>query len=115
MNICICVQDVDEFLVLINNAAKLSIPQLLTQYSDYSGLAMNWRVIGSSGHKTKPKTSVLASYTHCLPTTDLYSRYVKMFVQPKYMTLMMVCRDVDHDLFIFLYGTMTKGNYPICF
>lgn len=62
----------------------MSLPQFLELYSDHSALGLNWRVLGSGGHVKKPKAGVRASYTHCLPKTDPYSRYIKIFVQPKW-------------------------------
>ena len=36
--------DVDEFLV-IRNSTVTSLPQLLREYTDFGGLAVNWQVI----------------------------------------------------------------------
>jgi hypothetical protein len=56
--------DVDEFIVLVNKTQ--SIPSLLRQYEPYGGLALNWKLFGSSGHISRPEGGVLRNYHHCV-------------------------------------------------
>lgn len=78
--------DVDEFVVLRGEYANMKLPEYLDRYKDHAGMSMQWRVFGTSGHKTRPKNGVLASYTSCQPTYSNESRTTKNFVQPKYVS-----------------------------
>ncbi|PRW59940.1 glycosyl transferase family 2 [Chlorella sorokiniana] len=54
--------DSDEFLVLTDGTP--SLPALLADYEDRAGLVLNWRILGSSGHKQRQNSTLLA-YTSC--------------------------------------------------
>jgi hypothetical protein len=56
--------DIDEFIVLKKHE---DINELLEFYKDYGGLGINWRIFGTSGHKTKPEGLVTANYLWRLP------------------------------------------------
>jgi hypothetical protein len=45
--------DTDEFVVIRDGSP--SLPEVLRRYEEYGGLAVNWRLFGSSGHKTRPE------------------------------------------------------------
>lgn len=55
--------DVDEFIV-INNSAR-SVPDILDDYSDCGGLALNWMIFGSAGQIQQPKGRVLETFHQC--------------------------------------------------
>jgi hypothetical protein len=76
--------DVDEFIVLRDPKYKYDLPGFLSRYREYGALGVQWRVVGSSGHNEPPKVGVRAGYTHCLPEGNSFSRTVKMIVQPKF-------------------------------
>ena len=45
--------DVDEFLV-IKDRSVTDLPTLLKRFEGKGGVAVNWRLFGSSGHLQKP-------------------------------------------------------------
>ncbi len=55
--------DVDEFIVLKDKTK--SIPDILKNYEEFGGLAINWKLFTSSGHITRPEGGVLANYNMC--------------------------------------------------
>jgi hypothetical protein len=55
--------DVDEFIV-VKDKTK-SIPEFLKNYEQFGGLALNWKMFGSSGHVVRPTGGVLANYNMC--------------------------------------------------
>jgi hypothetical protein len=56
--------DVDEFIRLIEHK---NINELLECYKEFGGLGINWRVFGTSGHKTKPTGLVKDNYVWRMP------------------------------------------------
>lgn len=84
--------DVDEFIVLQQQhtepagrsgsdgggAARQDINQFMRQYEQYGGLAINWLMFGSSGHKEQPAGGVLLNYQDCLPVGSVENRHVKV-------------------------------------
>ena len=75
--------DADEFLVIHDNDNSTSyISNILEQYEEYGGLAVNWIRFVSSGHIKRPKNGVLKNYCKCLPfTTQIKSIVNTKFVQ----------------------------------
>ncbi|WP_051258040.1 glycosyltransferase family 92 protein [Desulfovibrio cuneatus] len=67
--------DADEFLRL-NETSDVRL--FLAEFEPYAGVAINWRMFGSSGHTTTPQGLVLANYTACLGD-DVHT---KTIVQP---------------------------------
>ncbi|GBF98962.1 hypothetical protein Rsub_12608 [Raphidocelis subcapitata] len=69
----------DEFVMLMGRDSTL--PELLHDYEDSSGLVLYIVDFGSSGHVARPAAGVLASYTKC---TEKWRQggYGKSFVQP---------------------------------
>jgi Glycosyltransferase family 92 len=54
--------DVDEFIVI--DQKKVSIPLMLSNYTQYGGVGLNWVMFGSSGHDKRPAGGV-DNYTMC--------------------------------------------------
>jgi hypothetical protein len=67
--------DIDEFVV-----PKIcpDIRNLLDAYLPYGGLAAHWKIFGSGGHKTRPKTGVIRSYTGMIDCNN----HIKSLVRP---------------------------------
>ncbi|GAX84159.1 hypothetical protein CEUSTIGMA_g11582.t1 [Chlamydomonas eustigma] len=79
--------DIDEFIAVTDTEAS-GINDILCEYERYGGLSIYWRVLGSSGHDARPNSSVLDSYTSCLPHMRRKNRQVKSFVNTKFMPIM---------------------------
>ena len=84
--------DVDEFLVLRPEPAAAaaeagttqqrplqvpSLPAFLRQFEAYSGVVVNWRMFGSSGHVRRPQQPVTEAYTRAYPWHHPEQRHVK--------------------------------------
>jgi Glycosyltransferase family 92 len=54
--------DVDEFIVI--DEEKVSIPLMLSNYTQYGGVGLNWVMFGSSGYDKRPEGGV-RNYTMC--------------------------------------------------
>lgn len=87
--------DVDEFLVL-HDTNKTSINDLMFDYAAYGGLAVNWVVFGSSGHKIRPSGGVLINYQKCLPLQQAESNQVKVIANTAHLLTM---GDDPHTVF----------------
>jgi hypothetical protein len=70
--------DSDEYIA-VNDTSK-SIPEVLKRYTAYGGLALNWKIFGSSGHVERPWGGVLPNYWRCKKNF-----HIKSIVQPKYV------------------------------
>lgn len=66
--------DIDEFIVPMKNE---NIPDFLRLYEDYSALAVNWWLFGSSGLIERPKSILDFKMKNKLP-----SNHVKLIVNP---------------------------------
>lgn len=75
--------DDDEFIFLKKSK---DIKEYLKEFENYGGLAINWVMFGSSGHKTKQE-SVLKSYFHRLPYDNETNRHIKTIVNTQYVNL----------------------------
>lgn len=71
--------DADEFVVPIEK----SLPEMLKDFDNYAGLAINWVIYGSSGHKLKPPGNVKDSYLYRSEYDFDINNHVKCFVKPK--------------------------------
>jgi hypothetical protein len=71
--------DCDEFLYCPNNG---DLKILLQEFEPYGGLAVNWQVYGSNGHKTKTAGGVLERFTKRAETQTTFNSHIKSIVQP---------------------------------
>jgi len=71
--------DADEFVVPIEK----SLPEILKDYDQYAGLAINWVIYGSSGHKKRPAGNVKDNYLYRSEYSFNINKHVKCFVKPK--------------------------------
>lgn len=69
--------DSDEFIVVVNKSQ--SIPDVLKKYENYGGLALNWKLFGSSGHVSRPPGGILENYHMC---GDNF--HIKTIANPKF-------------------------------
>jgi Glycosyltransferase family 92 len=97
--------DIDEFLIPLDeeiknkittgaegkNENREGISTFLQEFEEYGGLAVGWRVIGPSGHITKPlqgpqnvSESILASYTLCTTWDFIDNEEVKTIANAEY-------------------------------
>lgn len=73
--------DSDEFLILRKASGAASVPEFLRDMMArqvFGGLAVHWRLFGSSGHLHRPEQGVLQAYTKCMPEADPHNRFVKV-------------------------------------
>lgn len=83
--------DVDEFFDMRPGApGNGSLPGQLRhfqRFDDFGGLAVHWRLFGTSGHVQAPKGGVLQAYTRCIPLNgDVNGRLVKSIVDTRHAT-----------------------------
>lgn len=71
--------DIDEFVVPIEK----DFPELLDDYNQYAGLAINWVIYGSAGHKIRPAGNVKDNYLYRSEYSFNINSHVKCFVKPK--------------------------------
>jgi hypothetical protein len=93
--------DVDEFLIpldgeIINKITQESekgegLSTYLQEFEEYGGLGVGWRVVGPSGHITKPveshkntSKSILASFTLCTTWDFVDNQEIKTIVNTEY-------------------------------
>jgi Glycosyltransferase family 92 len=72
--------DLDEFLF---SPQLMSLPDVLVDYERHPGVAVNWSVFGSSGHKTPPEGLVIENYVWRAPDAGKGNRHVKSVVDPR--------------------------------
>ncbi len=63
--------DSDEFIVVTNSTQ--TIPDILKNYEQFGGVALNWKLFGSSGHVKRPSGGVLPNYHLCCPNIHIKS------------------------------------------
>jgi hypothetical protein len=68
--------DDDEFLF---PAQEASLPDALSAYEDYAGVAACWLLFGSDGHRTRPRGLVTRNYRR---RGDWVDKHVKCIVNP---------------------------------
>ncbi len=71
--------DADEFVVPIEK----SLPEILKDFDNYAGLAINWVIYGSSRHKTRPAGNIKDNYLYRSEYDFGINNHVKCFVKPK--------------------------------
>ncbi|EFN58057.1 hypothetical protein CHLNCDRAFT_142313 [Chlorella variabilis] len=77
--------DIDEFFVFYDSTPDL--PTLLHEYEGYGGLAVNWRMFGSSGHKKK-QGNTLRAYTKCFAPNNGENTQIKTIANMQYLARM---------------------------
>lgn len=75
----IAVIDIDEFLF---SPTGRPVPEILRDFEDYPGVAVNCTVFGTSGHQTPPPGLVLENYTRRLGLDRPRTKAVKLIVDP---------------------------------
>ena len=75
--------DSDEFLFLPDPARDLGA--LLSRFSRYGGVAINWRVLGSSGHVIRAEGKLVDNYVLCYPADDDINRYAKVIANTHFL------------------------------
>ncbi|KAG7668827.1 hypothetical protein Ndes2526B_g00533 [Nannochloris sp. 'desiccata'] len=110
--------DVDEFLIPLDEEImhkitdeKEGLSSFLERFEEYGGLAVGWRVVGPSGHITKPveheqntSKSILSSYTLCTTWDFLDNEEFKTIVNTNYAL------HPTSDPHTFVY---TEGKYAV--
>jgi hypothetical protein len=72
--------DADEYLVPA--AGHVYLPDFLRQFQGQCALILNWRIMGSSNHTTRPAGSVLENYTRCAPKRTPLGHQTKIIANP---------------------------------
>jgi hypothetical protein len=76
----LAVIDVDEYII---PKKAMDLCDLLKDYENYGGLAINWQMFGPSGHKTKPSGLQIEAYKKRNKIDAEVNRHVKMVVRPE--------------------------------
>jgi hypothetical protein len=71
--------------VLQDGAGAENINDFMRGYDRYGGLALNWVVFGSSGHKQRPHGGVLVNYRQCLPLQQEQNQHVKVIANTAHL------------------------------
>eukprot|EP00891_Asterochloris_glomerata_P005717 jgi/Astpho2/5717/e_gw1.00079.119.1_t len=103
--------DIDEFFVLRGTAAGSSLPAFLRQYEGYGGLAVHWRVFGSSGHIVRPGGSLLGSFHRCLPADQEHNQHVKTIANTRHVVH--VGLDPHHCVYQPPYTAVNELGLPV--
>lgn len=74
--------DIDEFIV--PKATNGDLPAFLRQYEQHGGVAINWRVFGSNGHRTMDSTSQVLRFTRRSSDAFHVNDHIKSIVQPRF-------------------------------
>eukprot|EP00887_Chlorella_sp_A99_P004110 scaffold23.g4110.t1 len=78
------------------------LPTYLRRLEGVGGLVVNWRLMGSSGHKARPEGGVVRSFLACTPADYHENHQLKSIVN----TLLVDCPTTDPHHFIYK-GTVT--------
>jgi len=76
----IAFMDIDEFVVPKQHD---SLPALMEGFEETSGLAINWRVFGTSGHVVRPEGLQIENYTMATAEDDYMNAHVKCIMNPR--------------------------------
>lgn len=71
--------DLDEYIV---PQTTDDLRHFLTDYEDHAGLAVNWVMYGSSGHRKRPHGLIIENYTQRLPLNEQANFHIKSIVKP---------------------------------
>ncbi|WIA32746.1 hypothetical protein OEZ86_005931 [Tetradesmus obliquus] len=105
--------DADEFIVLQDAAGTNNINDFMRGYDQYGGLALNWVVFGSSGHKQRPHGGVLVNYRQCLPLQQEQNQHVKVIANTAHL---MTVGDDPHRVYYHdmkRYSTVNELGVPV--
>lgn len=75
----IVVIDSDEFVVQMT---ELTLTEFLAQHEDTAGVALNWAMFGTSGHKTKPAGLSIENFTFRALIGAPANNHVKTIINP---------------------------------
>ena len=77
--------DADEFLYSCEKerSVRQQVEDLFALYPEAGGLALNWRMFGSSGHLTKPEGGVLENYLYRANEDGKGNGCIKSIVDPR--------------------------------
>jgi len=73
--------DADEFLMPAEDESLRDLLQRVP--ADVAAVTANWRIFGSSGHRTRPRLPTLAAYAHRAAYDFPANRHVKSIVRPE--------------------------------
>lgn len=82
--------DVDEYLVFTDPsiaAQERPLPAYLRQFENRGGLVVNWRLMGSSGHKSRPEGGTIRSYLSCTPADYHENHQLKSIVNTQFVDM----------------------------
>ena len=78
--------DADEFLYPIERKSVTEVlDEIIAKNTHAGGVAVNWRIYGSSGHVTKPNGGVLSNFLWRAKEDGTGNRCIKTIVQPQYV------------------------------
>lgn len=79
--------DLDEFVVSTRADGQLAptVSEILEMDRHAAGVAINWNVYGSSGHKTRPKGLVIENYLYRADRDNEANRCIKTIGNPRLM------------------------------
>jgi hypothetical protein len=92
--------DIDEFLF---SPTWRPVPEILRDYEQHNGVAVNCVVFGTSGHQAPPPGLVLENYTRRLGLERPRTRTVKMIVNPQ------AVERIGRTVHYFIYYDRVKG------
>ena len=75
--------DADEYIIL--RQPQQTLPDLLQQFRPFGGLAINWRMFGSSNHSVRPPGRVVDNYVQCFPAHADNGRHVKVIANTAHL------------------------------
>jgi len=77
--------DIDEFIVLNHGEGNQYLPDFLRSFENHGALGINWRVMGSDNHTTRPSGGALENYQSCYPEKqENLQKHIKSIVNTKY-------------------------------
>ena len=85
--------DVDEYIV--PSPGMPPFPDFLRQAEGHCALTLNWRVLGSGNHTSRPLGGVLENYTKCTARENPLSWWTKVVANPKLVIDFMYVENSD--------------------
>lgn len=77
--------DADEFIVINKGYGDQSLPTFLKKFESFGALGINWRVMGSDNHTSRPSGGALENYLSCFPQSETsIQRHIKSIVNTKF-------------------------------